>query len=113
MNLPEEDIGIKKEFLKELMLEYVVDTIVDYYRNITIEDYIDRKEKEFYKWRSKRQKEAGEDGQPNWWHNFLKCLKYGAGTQIPYYSDKKIDRAAKSKYSPGEKIDDTWVMEPE
>jgi hypothetical protein len=115
MSLPDRDYRLKKEFLKELMLEYTTETVIDYYgrKNVTIEDYVDKKEEEFYKWRTARQKNANEDGRPPWWLNFLRCLEEGAGKQIPYYSDKKVNRKnIKPTIKPGTNPDDTWVMEP-
>lgn len=124
-NIPDVDMDgggtqrIKKEFLKELLFEYVAEAIASVYkqRDSSIGDYMGKKEQEWYQFRSKKQKDADHTGQPDWWDDFLVCLERGVGATpgpyaLKYYSDKKISRKKPEKpsISPGPDLGSTWIV---
>ena len=90
----------KKEFLKELFLEYMVEAIVERFQknNLTIEDFIDNFEKEL-----QRQKQRAP-----WFEAFKKCLLDGPESHTPSYHMPQGGRANTLTVEPA--AEETFAM---
>lgn len=105
MSINSDDVGKKMEFLKELALEYMAETIAQRYRKngLDIEDYVAAKQANWDKYKEK---------YPPWWANFQDCIERGAGKHVPYYSSKRVNRKTATATNIDRKPDDTFVLEP-